>query len=113
MYAAAMGSRRGRAVPPGLGPGDLQALLGADLPDSGLGHIADETGGGYVESRFAQNLASAFGRVAEELHRLYLLRFAPAVRNGKVYSIKERLEAAVSQDICGAEAMGRATFIAR
>jgi hypothetical protein len=71
IYAVAMRSRRSRAVPPGLGPGDLQAMLVADLPDPGLGRVADETGGGYIEIRFGQDLASAFGRVAEELHSQY------------------------------------------
>jgi len=90
IYAVAMRSRRSRAVPPGLGPGDLQALLMADLPDPGLGRVADETGGGYIEIRFGQDLASAFGRVADELHSQYLLGFAPPVRNGKVHRINVR-----------------------
>ena len=52
-------------------------MLTADLPDPGLARVAQESGGGYVEIRFGQDLAAAFARVADELHSQYLLGFAP------------------------------------
>ena len=55
-------------MPPGIGPGGLQAMLMADLPDPGLARVAEETGGGYTEIRFGQDLGAAFAAVADELH---------------------------------------------
>ena len=37
-------------------PGGLQAMLLADMPDPGLARVAEETGGGYTEIRFGQDL---------------------------------------------------------
>ena len=87
VYAVAMRSRGARAMQPGLGPGGLQAALTADLPDPGLARVAQDTGGGYLEIRFGQDLAAAFARVADELHSQYLLGFAPPKRDGKVHDI--------------------------
>jgi hypothetical protein len=86
-----MRSRTSRALPPGIGPGGLQAMLMADLPDPGLARVADETGGGYTEIRFGQDLGAAFARVADELHSQYLLGFAPPRRDGKVHDVGIRL----------------------
>ena len=63
----------------------------ADLPDPGLALVAQETGGGYVEIRFGQDLAAAFEQVADELHSQYLLGFAPPKRDGKVHDISVRV----------------------
>ena len=52
---------RGSAAP-GIGPGGLQAMLMADLPDMGLARVAEETGGGYTEIRLGQDLGAAFAR---------------------------------------------------
>ena len=78
-------------MPPGLGPGGLQAALTADLPDAGLARVAEETGGGYAEIGFGQDLGAAFARVADELHSQYLLGFAPPKRDGKVHEIGIRV----------------------
>ena len=63
----------------------------ADMPDPGLARVAEETGGGYAEIRFGQDLAAAFARVADELHSQYLIGFAPPVRDGKVHDIAVRV----------------------
>ena len=60
-------------------------------PDPGLAAIADETGGGYFELTRAEDLASTFGRVADELHRQYLLGFAPPQLDGKMRKIQVRV----------------------
>jgi len=78
-------------MPPGLGRGGLQAMLTEDLPDPGLARVAQETGGGYTEIRFGEDLAAAFTRVADELHSQYLIGFAPPRRDGKVHDIDVRL----------------------
>ena len=91
IYAIGMRSRGPRPMQPGIGPGGLQAMLTADLPDPGLARVAEETGGGYTEIRFGQDLGAAFARVADELHSQYLLGFAPPKRDGKVHDIDVRV----------------------
>jgi Ca-activated chloride channel family protein len=91
IYAVGMRSRGQRPMQPGLGRGGLQALLVADLPDPGLARVAQETGGGYAEIRYGQDLAAAFARVADELHSQYLIGFAPPKRDGKVHDIDVRI----------------------
>jgi Ca-activated chloride channel family protein len=90
IFAIGMRSRAQRGAP-GIGPGGLQAYLTADLPDPGLARVAEETGGGYAEIRFGQDLGAAFARVADELHSQYLIGFAPPLRDGKVHDIEVRV----------------------
>jgi Ca-activated chloride channel family protein len=91
VFAVGMRSRSARPMQPGIGPGGLQAMLMADLPDPGLARVAEETGGGYTEIRFGQDLAAAFTEVADELHTQYLLGFAPGKRDGKVHDLSVRV----------------------
>ncbi len=91
VYAIGMRSRAARPAMPGLGPGGLQAMLLNDLPDPGLARVAEETGGGYAEIRLGEDLASAFARVADELHSQYLIGFAPPKRDGKVHQVEVRV----------------------
>jgi len=91
IYAIGMRSRGTRPMQPGIGPGGLQAMMTADLPDAGLARVAQETGGGYTEIRFGQDLAASFARVADELHSQYLLGFAPPKRDGKVHDVDVRV----------------------
>ena len=67
-------------------------MLTADLPDPGLARVAEETGGGYTEIRFGQDLGAAFAGVADELHTQYLLAFAPPRHDGKVHEINVRVD---------------------
>ena len=83
MYAIGMRSRGAQRMPPAVGPGGLQAMMMADMPDPGLARVAQETGGGYTEIRAGQDLGAAFAQVADELHSQYLLGFAPPKRDGK------------------------------
>jgi VWFA-related protein len=91
IYAIGMRSRGGQPARQGIGAGGLQAMLTADLPDPGLARVAEETGGGYTEIRFGQDLGAAFAQVADELHSQYLIGFAPPRRDGKVHDIDVRL----------------------
>ena len=91
VYAIGMRSRGGRPGVPGIGPGGLQAMLTADLPDPGLARVAEESGGGYTEIRFGEDLGAAFARVADELHSQYLLGFSPPKRDGKVHDVEVRV----------------------
>jgi Ca-activated chloride channel family protein len=106
IYAVGMRSRSGHPMPPGIGPGGLQAMMVADLPDPGLARVAEETGGGYLEIRYGQDLAAAFAKVADELHSQYLLGYAPPKRDGKVHKIDVRL---VQR---GLEARARKSYLA-
>jgi Ca-activated chloride channel family protein len=90
IYAIGLRSRP-RGGSPGIGPGGLQAMLADNLPDPGLARVAEETGGGYTEIRFGQDLAAAFVGVADELHTQYLLAFAPPKRDGKVHKIEVKV----------------------
>lgn len=91
IYGIGMRSRGGRPPQPGIGRGGLQAMLTADLPDPGLSRVAEESGGGYAEIDFRDDLGAAFARVADELHSQYLIAFAPPRRDGKVHDIDVRV----------------------
>jgi len=91
IYAIGMRSRGRANARTGVGPGGLQAMMTADLPDPGLARVAEETGGGYAEIRFGQDLAAAFTQIADELHSQYLIGFAPPKRDGKVHRVEIRV----------------------
>jgi Ca-activated chloride channel family protein len=91
IYGVGMQSRSKRPLNPGIGVGGLQASLMQDLPDPGLARVAEETGGGYAEIRYGENLAEAFARVADELHSQYLLGYAPPKKDGKVHRIEVKV----------------------
>jgi Ca-activated chloride channel homolog len=92
IYAIGLRSRSMQQMPPtAIGRGGLQAMVLADLPDPGLARVAEETGGGYTEIRFGQDLAAAFAGVADELHAQYLLGFSIPKRDGKVHDVSVRV----------------------
>jgi Ca-activated chloride channel homolog len=90
-FAVGMRSRSRQPMQPGIGRGGLQAMLAGDLPDPGLAVVAEQTGGGYTEIRFGQDLGAAFAAVVDELHSQYLLGFTPPKRDGKVHDIDVRV----------------------
>ncbi len=91
IYGVGMRSRSRQPMPPGGGPGGLQAMLLADMPDPGLARVAEEAGGGYLEIRAGLDLGAAFAGVADELHSQYLLGYAPPKRDGKTHDINVRV----------------------
>jgi VWFA-related protein len=106
VYAVGMRSRPRRPLPPGPGMGGLQMALIADLPDPGLARVAEETGGGYAEIKYGEDLGAAFERVADELHSQYLIGYAPPKRDGKVHHVDVR----VTQH--GLKARAKKTYVA-
>jgi len=106
IYAIGMRSRGPRPSSPGIGPGGLQAMMVADLPDPGLARVAEETGGGYLEIRPGEDLGAAFGSVADELHTQYLLGFPPPKRDGKTHDLSVRLSKS------GLKARARKSYVA-
>jgi Ca-activated chloride channel homolog len=106
IYGVGMRSRPRQQSMPGVGAGALQAMLMADFPDPGLARVAEETGGGYTEIRFGQDLGAAFTAVADELHSQYLLGFAPPKRDGRVHDVRVRMTRG------GLTARARKTYVA-
>jgi hypothetical protein len=91
IYGVGMRSRRSRPLTPAPGPRGMQDMLAADMADPGLARVAEETGGGYLEIRFGEDLAAAFASVADELHTQYLLGFVPPARDGKRHDVSVRV----------------------
>jgi Ca-activated chloride channel family protein len=75
-------------------------------PDRGLRKLADETGGGYFELKKTDELAPTFTRVAQELHSLYALGFAPTNLDGKEHKLEVRVKTA------GATVRARRSYVA-
>jgi Ca-activated chloride channel family protein len=59
-------------------------------PDRNLRKLSDETGGGYFDLTKVRDLGAAFTRVADELHRQYVLGFTPASLDGKIHKLEVR-----------------------
>jgi Ca-activated chloride channel homolog len=73
----------------GTGGGGIgrDALL-SEPPDPELPRLATDTGGGYFEIRPRDDLGASFARVADELHRQYLIGFAAPAPDGRVHRIE-------------------------
>ncbi len=61
-------------------------------PAKGLKKLAEVTGGGYFELTRAADLNATFTRVADELHRQYVLGFSPAAMDDKVHTLEVRVK---------------------
>lgn len=61
-------------------------------PDRNLRRLAAETGGGHFELRHTAELNSTFTRVADELHRQYVLGFSPEALDGTVHKLEVRVK---------------------
>jgi Ca-activated chloride channel family protein len=59
-------------------------------PDGFLKKLTAQTGGGNFEISKGTELNSTFTRVADELHRQYLIGIEPAVLDGKVHKLEVR-----------------------
>ncbi len=59
-----------------------------DKPDPGLQTVAAASGGGYFELTRTQDLTPTFARVADELHRQYLIGFVPQKNDGKSHKLE-------------------------
>ncbi|HXT71306.1 MAG TPA: VWA domain-containing protein [Vicinamibacterales bacterium] len=84
-----------RSAPGPVAPGGVRSLadvLKSPAPDPTLGSLALGTGGGYVELNAREDLAATFTRIADELHRQYMLGFVPPARDGKEHAVEIRLK---------------------
>lgn len=71
---------------------EIPALRRTTRPDRNLRRLAAETGGGYFELRRTADLNSTFTRVADELHRQYVLGFSPENLDGLVHKLEVRVK---------------------
>jgi Ca-activated chloride channel family protein len=86
-------ARRGGSTGRGpLGGGPFGGFGWADEPDPGLRELAAESGGGYFALDDTENLGPIFARVADELHRQYLLGFVAPEADGRLHSLEVRLK---------------------
>lgn len=69
-----------------------QVLGRRTRPDRNLRRLAAETGGGHFELRDTADLNSTFTRVADELHRQYVLGFSPENLDGLVHKLEVRVK---------------------
>lgn len=61
-------------------------------PDRHLRQLAAVTGGGYFELKETAELNSTFTRVADELHRQYVMGFSPRALDGTLHKLEVRLK---------------------
>ena len=94
VYAIGLAEMEGGAY---LGPqnrvGARQRVGGSVIkPDPGLRQLADQSGGGYFEMQWNENLGATFTRVADELHHQYRLAFPPAKLDGETHKLDVNLK---------------------
>jgi VWFA-related protein len=70
----------------------IPALRRTTRPDRNLRPLAEQTGGGYFELTRAADLGSTFTRVADELHRQYVLGFAAEQLDGQLHKLDVRVK---------------------
>lgn len=75
-------------------------------PDRNLRQLAEQTGGGFFELRRTADLNSTFTRVADELHRQYVLGFNIDKLDGTVHKLDVRVK------IPGMTVRARKTYVA-
>jgi Ca-activated chloride channel family protein len=75
-------------------------------PDRNLRQLAELTGGGFFELRRTADLNSTFTRVADELHRQYVLGFAIDKLDGQIHKLDVRVK------VPGMTVRARKTYVA-
>lgn len=81
------GDPHGKTVPNGKADGPCEVTE----PDPGLREVALDSGGGYFELHATDELADSFARVADELHRQYLIGFTPQALDGRTHRLEVKL----------------------
>jgi Ca-activated chloride channel family protein len=91
--ASAFGRGGGRRGGGGTGGGSQRRGQQVEnQPDPGLRKLALASGGGYFELTSTRDLSSTFARVADELHRQYLIGFVPQKLDGKAHDLEVRVK---------------------
>jgi Ca-activated chloride channel homolog len=73
------------------GMGSMTGSMTSVRPDPGLARIAEDSGGGYFELTRAENLATTFAAVADELHHQYALGFEPPKLDDRMHKLDIRV----------------------
>lgn len=73
------------------GMGSMSGSMTSVRPDPGLARIAEDSGGGYFELTRAENLATTFAAVADELHHQYALGFEPPKLDDRMHKLDVRV----------------------
>ena len=84
----------------------LPAINLRTRPDRKLRDLAEQTGGGYFELKESDDLNSTFTRVADELHRQYVLGFDVPVLDGTLHLLD------VNVKVPGMTARARKNYVA-
>ena len=71
---------------------EIPALRRVTRPDRNLRQLPEATGGGYFELTRAADLNSTFTRVADELHRQYVLGFSADALDGTLHTLDVRVK---------------------
>jgi hypothetical protein len=72
----------------------LSGRLIRTQPDRALKSLSKDSGGGVVILKNVADWGPAFARTAQALARPYVLRFSPAVVNGKTHKLEVRIKSA-------------------
>ena len=70
---------------------DSDSGCSASRPDPHLRKLAEIGGGGYFELHSTDDLPATFARVADELHRQYLVAFVAQQRDGALHQLEVRV----------------------
>ncbi len=70
----------------------IPALNRITRPDRNLRRLSEQTGGGYFELTRASDLNTTFTRVADELHRQYVLGFDVQNLDGAIHKLDVRVK---------------------
>jgi Ca-activated chloride channel family protein len=85
---------------------ELPAIRLRTRPDRRLRELAEQTGGGYFELTRTVDLNTTFTRVADELHRQYVLGFSPEALDGQLHKLDVRVK------VPGMKVRARKTYLA-
>jgi VWFA-related protein len=70
---------------------DSESGCSASRPDPHLRKLTEIGGGGYFELHSTDDLPATFARVADELHRQYLVAFVAQQRDGALHQLEVRV----------------------
>jgi Ca-activated chloride channel family protein len=71
---------------------EIPAIRRVTRPDRNLRQLPEATGGGYFELTRAADLNATFTRVADELHRQYVLGFSADTLDGTLHDLEVRVK---------------------
>jgi hypothetical protein len=73
------------------GSKDSESACSTSRPDPHLRRLAEIGGGGYFELHSTDDLPATFARVADELHRQYLVAFVAQQHDGALHQLEVRV----------------------